>query len=128
MITFTYRFFCSVMMIIMFLCEIIGSLFYEMNSDEELIETSKSVLEAWELCDGRTFSVFLDENNVYHADINGTELLYKIDEGFDRSYTPSLKTNVSDCAQSSLGIIESSGSINIDSIEEYNQTKQRYDF
>ena len=50
------------------------------NFDKQIIQTSNTMLEEWGLEEGRTFSVSLDRKDIYHIDINGEELLIKIEE------------------------------------------------
>ena len=60
------------------------------SSDDEIIQTSNIMLEEWGLEEGRTFSVLKDIEEVYHIDINGEELLIKIQDNTREGY---IKTN-----------------------------------
>lgn len=44
------------------------------NYDNDIIEISTTLLEEWEPEEGRSFSVTVDSQNIYHIDINGDEL------------------------------------------------------
>lgn len=76
------------------------------NIDEEIIAKSKTMLEEWGLEKGRTFSVVIDDQDIYHIDINGYELLVELREP---SCTEEIiPTNVGECNSEVLGIVKAS--------------------
>lgn len=85
----TKKFF-SILLIISILLSMCACTTFNENYDDEIIQTSNAMLEEWGLEEGRTFSVSKDIEEVYHIDINGEELLIKIEDNTKEGY---IKTN-----------------------------------
>lgn len=69
----------SILLIISLLFSMCACTASDLNYDDEIIQTSNSMLEEWGLEEGRTFSVTIDEQDIYHIDIDGYELLVKME-------------------------------------------------
>ena len=80
----------SILLIISILFSMCACTASNQNYDDEIIQKSNMMLEEWGLEEGRTFSVSKDIEEVYHIDINGEELLIKIEDNTKEGY---IKTN-----------------------------------
>lgn len=70
-----------ILVIILSMCACTSS---SIDYDGELIKTANIMLEEWGLEEGRKFSVTLDDDDIYHIDINGEELMVKIEGKFNK--------------------------------------------
>lgn len=94
----------SILLIIGVLISVCSCTFNK-NVDESLIETSNGILGTWTFEEGRTFSVVVDDNNIYHVDINGTEKLVEIEE---KDIVENTKSNISECDLEVMEIVKAS--------------------
>lgn len=85
----------------------VSSCVFEKNVDEKLIETSNGILGTWNFEEGRTFSVFVDEENIYHIDINGKEKQVKFQEN---DITENIRSNICECDLETMKIVDASKS------------------
>lgn len=92
------------------------------NVDENIIKKSTDMLNEWEKEEGRTFSVVIDEQNIYHIDINGYKLLVKIEEP---CIEESIRTNISECDSKVLAVVQSSKEKVINYIDDSNILKEK---
>lgn len=93
------------------------------NVDEKIIETSNVMLEEWEFEEGRTFSVVLDDQDIYHIDINGYELLVRLNEPEETE--ESTISNITECDSKVARIVKKSKEKVIDYIESSNVLKDK---
>lgn len=80
----------SILLIITVLLSICACTATNQSLEEQIIEYSNNLLNEWGVEEGRTFSVSKDISKVYHVDINGKELLIKIEDNTKSGYK---KTN-----------------------------------
>ena len=78
---------------------------YMNHPDNTLIKTSNGILGTWDSEYGRSFSVYLDDDGVYHADINGVEKQFSKPEEVPEENEIS---NITDCTSEEEIIINSS--------------------
>jgi len=93
------------------------------NIDDEIIETSNKLLEEWGLEEGRTFSVVIDDQDIYHIDINGYELLVTLEE--PENFEETTVANVGECDSKVLSIVKKSKEIIINYIDTSNILKDK---
>lgn len=92
------------------------------NVEEAILDKASMELEQFGLIDGRTFSVILDEQKVYHIDINGTELLIQLGENHKSTIQ---KTNIAECDSAILEVASSAKNIVIKYINDSNILKEK---
>lgn len=112
----TKKFFSSLLIIILLfsMCACTAS---NKSYDNQIIELSNNMLEDWGLEEGRTFSVILDSEDIYHIDINGYELLIKIEDNRNKLQE---KNNIKEC---NLEVVEKAKTKLINYIEASNILK-----
>ena len=62
--------------------------------DDTVMEISAIELDAWGLEEGRTFSVVIDNDGLYHVDINGREIVVQIEKDYNLE---NAKSNITEC-------------------------------
>lgn len=93
------------------------------NIDDKIIEKSNELLEKWGLEEGRTFSVVLDDQDIYHIDLNGYELLVSLEEPEYKEETNI--SNICECDSTVFEIVKKSKEIIINYIETSNILKDK---
>ena len=90
--------------------------------DDKIIEISNGVLDVWGLEEGRTFSVVLDDQGIYHVDINGTEVLVEIEKDY---IVENAKSNITECDSEVMEIAKASKDKVINYIKDSNILKDK---
>lgn len=76
-----------------------------MNVDEDVIGSANSLFEMWDFEEGRTFSVVKNDQDIYHVDINGQELLFKVEKDYN---IENAKSNITECDSEVLEVVKAS--------------------
>lgn len=94
------------------------------SPEQRIEEISRNKLRNKELVEGRTFSVKVDDEKIYHVDINGTEILIQFEDS--KNPTKLKKDNIGNISDDSiLQIIKSSQKKILKYIEESTVLKEK---